>query len=737
MALTKPFVDSIVAFDATDSHTFTFESIGGDQPLYNVLKIYDENNTLVTSHTQGSATNPHYTFTNTIDANTLTNGKLYYATITTCISENEYSAESAKVGFYCYTTPTFTFDEIGSTITSASYTFDVTYSQIEGEYLAYYYYELYNNVNTLIDKSDTVYVEKTAHTQQGDTVSYVASHTFYNLEEAQSYYLKIYGVTERQTVIEETSSVFTIHYTSPIVYSELYTTNDAYNGQVIIRSNISAIEGSTPSTPIYIGNSAIDLTATDNYVQWNNGFTVPSTGFCYRFWFTPYALNKTLIRLIDDNGVVYKISLVRKLYDESSGGGTSATAYTDASNNILTDASNNVLVAEGGSGYSWKDYFYLVGQEGSHVVARMSTDLLTPLNSTSQVMVSFAFDGSNYYFDADVLSQETTVLEWNNSSSNVIYGGLTDVMYENEVVPDEDYYVHYPDYWSTDIGNVTDVTIYNGIYDQVTITNDYTDYQDTTQPTEWDETTILNCDFSGTINGGNIDFTLSEVDTVRLMRQEDGTTNWITLVEQSVSSIDDMNILYYDRFTPSGKTFTYAYVPILNGAYDAMITRTITTAFNEATFICDKTGVFKLYANVELGSETQNQQNATLLPINSNYPIIIENSATNYKTGSLSGYILGYEFESTVFTNEIYRTIDRPDAVQQKEDFLSFLTNKKAKIIKDWNGNIYLCRVVDSPTASFNASYGNGIITVAFNFVEQGKWNNQSDLYYCGLTDVK
>ena len=80
--------------------------------------------------------------------------------------------------------------------------------------------------------------------------------------------------------------------------------------------------------------------------------------------------------------------------------------------------------------------------------------------------------------------------------------------------------------------------------------------------------------------------------------------------------------------------------------------------------------------------------------------------------------LLGYSFETT-------RKVDRDSVVKQTDAIINFLTNKKQKIIKDWNGNIYLGSVVDDVTPTIDLI--NGFNKIAFNFVEQGKYNNQSD----------
>ena len=91
--------------------------------------------------------------------------------------------------------------------------------------------------------------------------------------------------------------------------------------------------------------------------------------------------------------------------------------------------------------------------------------------------------------------------------------------------------------------------------------------------------------------------------------------------------------------------------------------------------------------------------------------------------------MLGYGFENT-------HKIDRNDIVQQTNDFCDFLKNMEAKIIKDWNGRIHLVRFVGSPSVGYTTYYGNGVTQVTANWIEQGRFDNQEDLYNNGLIDT-
>ena len=64
---------------------------------------------------------------------------------------------------------------------------------------------------------------------------------------------------------------------------------------------------------------------------------------------------------------------------------------------------------------------------------------------------------------------------------------------------------------------------------------------------------------------------------------------------------------------------------------------------------------------------------------------------------------------------------------------LNFLTNKKPKLIKDWNGNAWLCYITGNPSVTYDNNYGMGVTTVDTAWTEIGDPTNKSDLYAAGM----
>ena len=125
MALIRPILYSVSAFDATDSQIFNFNVSGGDQVVKNRLVISKQSdNTIVYNNVQTT-----FAFRHVVPANTLVNGEYYSAYIITYNANDEQSSPSLGIQFYCFSSPSFLFSNIpiNRVITNASYNFIVIY----------------------------------------------------------------------------------------------------------------------------------------------------------------------------------------------------------------------------------------------------------------------------------------------------------------------------------------------------------------------------------------------------------------------------------------------------------------------------------------------------------------------------------------------------------------------------------------------------------------------------------
>ena len=284
MALTRPTLIAVPSFDATQSFTFTFTvQSGSSQIVANQLTIRRQtDNQIVYQEKQET-----FKYEHTVGANELTNGVYYNADVVVFDAEDNQSPTSIPIQFWCYTTPTIEFTNVplNNIIENASFNFDFTYNQIEGELINSYVINLYNAFQTQIATSGVVYV-------QNGSPPYEGSYLFAGFEDNTTYFIQITGTTINNAVVSSDKVQFNVNYSRPDLFTLVELTNNCDEGYITLKSNIILIEGTAnPTPPTYIDNESVDLTQTNSWVEWNDGYSV-SGDFLTRLWFrnpNPYS----------------------------------------------------------------------------------------------------------------------------------------------------------------------------------------------------------------------------------------------------------------------------------------------------------------------------------------------------------------------------------------------------------------------------------------------------------------
>lgn len=239
---------------------------------------------------------------------------------------------------------------------------------------------------------------------------------------------------------------------------------------------------------------------------------------------------------------------------------------------------------------------------------------------------------------------------------------------------------------------------------------------------------------------GNIELSYHIPITNLLVKRQDVddvSGGWLTLYSQPISQASDMDFTFIDFLNQYGKTYKYALVPLLTQTQSGVeveveggytVSNEVQSVF-DGVFIADSTGSQKCKANVGYGNVDMNQVVGSITPIGAKYPIIITNSHNQYHNGSISGTIVpdDYYFNGN---------LSRIDMVNKRNELEQFLTNKRVKVIKDWNGNIWLVMIMGNVSCTFNNNYGMGIVDFSTNWTEVGDPTNQQDLQATGLINV-
>ena len=274
--------------------------------------------------------------------------------------------------------------------------------------------------------------------------------------------------------------------------------------------------------------------------------------------------------------------------------------------------------------------------------------------------------------------------------------------------------------------NITSTKLTNAIYDNFDITRDVTLFGEK-DFSQWTYDTILNADFNNNIFGGNLQYLIDQISGVKIKRRAKGEFDWLSLKYIPVNDVEDLNFVFNDFLNAYGTEYEYTLVPVVNDIEGDYIINSIMSKFN-GVFIGDAKQAFNFLYDVQFSSNARNQQVGTFQPLGNKYPIIVANGVLSYESGSVSASVLNDDYEET---GEVKKT----EIVKKKNAIKDFLTNKKPKILKDWNGNIWLVMITDSIQVEYRQGSGMAIPQVSFNWNEIGDSTNKFDLYKSGLID--
>lgn len=202
--------------------------------------------------------------------------------------------------------------------------------------------------------------------------------------------------------------------------------------------------------------------------------------------------------------------------------------------------------------------------------------------------------------------------------------------------------------------------------------------------------------------------------------------NRLIAVGDSVIVADQPYLFSFtDQTASDEQDYEYALVPVVGEVEGGYLTVSATSTF-DGVFLTDGTDIYKFYADVAYGNFQQTQKVNAHEPFGRKYPVIVSNGATNYMAGSMSGMVLAGDYLRT-------GVIDRRAIARERDTLLKFLTNKKPKILKDWNGNVWMVAIVDNPSVTYYDGSGMGLMNVSMTFMEVGDATDANDLAINGF----
>lgn len=267
------------------------------------------------------------------------------------------------------------------------------------------------------------------------------------------------------------------------------------------------------------------------------------------------------------------------------------------------------------------------------------------------------------------------------------------------------------------------ITIENGIYDEVYMDSDET-MEYTTEIPHWQHTTVLNAKFKENILAGNVDYTIGSISGMIVKKRRINDYKWTTVYKTDVHSEEDLNFYHNDPIVAARTRYEYAVIPILNGAEGTYQTIQVDVDFNGA-FIIDPEKTYNVLLDLKRDTLSRQLHANIVEPANSRYPYVHYYSKSQYDRFNLTGAFIELKKEENNW--------DVENGFRYRKEFRDFIDNKRSKIVKFDDGNMYMACVIDNINETTQGH--KDLIHTTLQCIEVGDVYNNEDLYYHGFVN--
>lgn len=281
----------------------------------------------------------------------------------------------------------------------------------------------------------------------------------------------------------------------------------------------------------------------------------------------------------------------------------------------------------------------------------------------------------------------------------------------------------------TSINRMNYILLQYGLYDCLYITNETSSGLRDDCPENWDKDTIFHAEYGNNPNAGNVDWNLETVSDIIIKRRDVEQFKWITIAVKKIERLEDFNtgLRGNDHLNAANRKYEYALFPVFEKVEGRPISTFVNSKFNKI-FVTEKNKIMGTEATDGFCDTSRITPSSTVETIKNKYPTYIRNTVANYDKGSVNGK--WYEMDETceVITENKKR-------VPYQKGFMDFITNGMPKLLKHFDGRIWLISVTGDPTDTAEGTYDNRAIS--FEFTEIGHYESEKDLYYTNLSDIE
>lgn len=256
------------------------------------------------------------------------------------------------------------------------------------------------------------------------------------------------------------------------------------------------------------------------------------------------------------------------------------------------------------------------------------------------------------------------------------------------------------------------------VYDKSTVKDDIDNY---VFPENWNKFTVLNSNFNNhNLAAGNFDYMIDEVKSMIIKRRPHNSVEpYLPIFEKNIyTNTNEFNFTFTDYLVRNGKEYEYILLPILKNGIEGtpihvIYEDDISLIDFDGVFICEPNSAYESHLNIELTAQ-KNKPSSIITPIGQKYPYVLCSTENNYYTGTVKGLFVQYENGNHHFE----------DSWDFREKFNEFLLNGKVKVLKYYDGRIWLVNIYDNVTNDRDGH--DDIIISSFSWAEIG---DISDIY--------
>lgn len=283
--------------------------------------------------------------------------------------------------------------------------------------------------------------------------------------------------------------------------------------------------------------------------------------------------------------------------------------------------------------------------------------------------------------------------------------------------------------WMTGVAkesNIATLSFRNMVIDELHATRKVLVNFDWVIPEQWEFETHLHGTFNNTTYAGNIEYSEKIVQRIKIKKRFKGDFDWKTVYEKDIKSITDFAVQFIDYLEPSNREIEYAYVAVVStptGLMDTDISTNSVYSQFDSYFMIGEEISYPLI--IDTSNEVTFNRNSNIIVSPGNkYPYVVNNGISRYYSGTLKATFI--EFKDSDY--------DVDHGWDYRNHVDSFLSDGRAKILKSFEGDMWLVNVTGNLPRKTNNHYQN--VSHDIQWVECGDPTSTADLYEFGFINT-